>query len=47
MYDMIFGVVSNYFVVYETYFVIGEFLVELLGLRVFILLFMSYFLVYE
>jgi hypothetical protein len=27
-----FWIVSNYFIVYEAYFVVGEFLVELLGL---------------
>jgi hypothetical protein len=26
MYGVIFGIVSNYYVVYEAYFVVGEFL---------------------
>jgi hypothetical protein len=26
MYDAIFGIVSDYFVIYEAYFVVGEFL---------------------
>jgi hypothetical protein len=29
---VIFGIVSAYFIVYETYFIVGEFFVELLGL---------------
>jgi hypothetical protein len=43
MYGVIFGIVSNYFIVYKAYFVVGEIFVELLGLRMFILLFMPYF----
>jgi hypothetical protein len=35
---MDFWIVLNYFVVYEAYFLVGEFLVELLGLRVLFLL---------
>jgi hypothetical protein len=33
-----FWIVLNYFVVYEVYFLVGEFLVELLELRVLFLL---------
>jgi hypothetical protein len=31
---VILGVLSDYFVVYEVYFVVGDFFVELLGLQV-------------
>jgi hypothetical protein len=40
-YEVILRGILDYFVVYKSYFVVGDFFVELLGPRVFILLFMS------
>jgi hypothetical protein len=43
---MILGIVLSYFIVYEAYFIVGDFL-EQLGLIMLILLFMPYFFVYD
>jgi hypothetical protein len=39
-----FWIVLNYFVIYEAYFLVGEFFVELLGLQSVIFIVMPYFL---
>jgi hypothetical protein len=44
---VIFGILLAYFIVYEGYFVVGDFFVELLWRRMFILLYIPYFLVYD